>query len=133
VQDEDMSPIEIDPAKPIVPLVFMEGLIELAHACVRISRFRSTWKFCMGLFIAHFVTLYLKTMIDPGESPYAIAQAGAAGGVVSSKSVDSVSVSYDFSTVANDLEGWAEWKATEYGLQFVTWAKMFSMGGMYVR
>ena len=119
--------------KPVIPMVMMETLLKLAHASIKHLRFRSAWKFCMGLFIAHFVTLYLETMIDPGADPATLAKAGQAGGLMSSKSVDSVSVNYDFSTVASDLDGWAEWKATTYGLQLATFAKMFSMGGMYIR
>ena len=122
----------IDISAPVVPVIFLQALIDLAHASVREARFRDAWKMCMGLFIAHFITLYLTTFTEPGATPYELAKAGQAGGVISSKSVDSVSVNYDFSQMTEDLDGWAEWKATAYGLQFATWAKMFSMPGMYV-
>jgi len=117
---------------PVVPMIFLQALIELAHASVKYSRFRDAWKICMGFFIAHFVTLYLATMKEPGATPYELAKAGQAGGLVSSKSVDGVSVNYDFSQMTDDLDGWAEWKATAYGLQFATYAKLFSMAGMYI-
>lgn len=115
---------------PIIPESVINTYIELAHACVKESRFRESWKVCMGLFVAHFITLYLETAANPEGSN--IAKAGQAGGLMSSKSVDGVSVSYDYSQVMNDLEGWADWKSTAYGVQLATWAKMFSLGGMYI-
>jgi len=126
-----------DPAlpelKPVgVPLIFVEALVNLAHASIKHSRFHDAWKLCMGFFIAHFVVLYLATFVEQPATPYELAKAGQAGGLLSSKSVDSVSVKYDFSQMADDLEGWAEFKATAYGLQLATYAKMFSMPGMYV-
>ena len=89
---------------------------------------------CMGYFIAHFLTLYLQTMVE-GEDAGAgdLGNKGRATGVVTSKSVDGTSISYDISSVMSDLDGWADWKSTAYGLQLATWAKMFSLGGMYVR
>ena len=119
--------------EPLIPLVMLQAYIDMAHACVKISRFKEVWKVCIGLFIAHFVTLYLKSMVDPYGSAADVANAGQAGGLMSSKSVDGVSVSYDYSAITNDMEGWAGWKETAFGTQLATWAKMFSMAGMYVR
>jgi hypothetical protein len=54
------------------------------------------------------------------------------GGLISSKTVDSVSLTYDYKQVTDDLTGWGSWKSTEYGTQLATMAKMFSLGGMYI-
>jgi len=43
-----------------------------------------------------------------------------------------VSVSYDFNTVAQDFDGWGTYKLTLFGQQFITMAKLVSMGGMVV-
>jgi hypothetical protein len=110
---------------PLIPLPMLQAFIDLAHASVTYALFAELWEVCMGLFIAHFVTLYLQTANDP--------TGGDTAGLVSSKSVDGVSISYDNSAVTNDFEGWGEFKATVYGLQLITWARMFGIGGLYVR
>ena len=69
---------------------------------------------------------------DPDSGAVGVIKAAETKGLVASKSVDGVSVSYDFSTALSDLDGWADWKTTEYGIQFVTLAKNFMRGGMYV-
>jgi len=134
ISDETDEPEEPDnQPEPLIPLIMLQAYIDLAHACVKYSRFREAWKICMGLFIAHFITLYMQTMVDPLGDAATVAKAGMAGGLMASKSVDGVSVSYDFSVITDDLEGWASWKETEYGRQLATWARMFSMAGMYIR
>lgn len=50
-----------------------------------------------------------------------------AAGVVSSKSVDKVSVSYDVSGVINPDAGF--WNSTAYGREFYWWWSMFGAGG----
>jgi len=118
---------------PYVPIEVLEMYVEFAHACVNIARYRSAWKLCMGLFIAHFLTLYMQTFVDPeNASPQAVVAAGQTKGLMSSKSVDQVSASYDFSHVMQDLDGWAAWKLTAFGVQFATLAKAYGMGGMRV-
>ena len=43
-----------------------------------------------------------------------------------------VSYSQDVSTITNDLDGWAQWKLTKYGVQFASIAKLMGKGGMLV-
>jgi hypothetical protein len=139
--DPDATP-PVDPVGPVppttelvpyVPAEVIEMYVELAHACVKISRYHAAWKMVMGLFVAHFITMYMQTMVDPeNASPQAVAAAGQTKGLMSSKSVDSVSASYDFSAVMQDLDGWAAWKLTAYGVQYATLAKAYGMGGMRV-
>ncbi len=87
----------------------------------------------MSLAVAHFFFFFLRTMsADPDSGAVGVIKAAETKGLVASKSVDSVSVSYDFSTALADLDGWADWKTTEYGIQFITLAKNFMRGGMYV-
>ena len=87
----------------------------------------------MGLFIAHWLTLYLQGRV-PGtnSSVETIVNAGLAKGVQTSKSAGDLSVSYDFSQVASDFNGWGTYKLTVYGQQFVTIARLVSLGGMTV-
>jgi len=120
----------------LVPDEVLDMYIQFANSFVLISRYREAWKVCMSLAVAHFLTLYLRatTIVD---SPYltsaqAVVKAAETKGLVASKSVDGVSVSYDFSTALSDLDGWADWKTTEYGIQFITYAKNFMRGGMMI-
>lgn len=103
----------------------------MANKSLKYDRFKSVWKYCMCLYIAHYMILYLMTQNgDPG------AQAALAGslprGVASSKSVDGLSISYDFMDTASDLKGYGTWKYTIYGQQLATITKMYGHGGMWV-
>ncbi|CNK98410.1 DUF4054 domain-containing protein [Yersinia enterocolitica] len=75
------------------------------------------------LFTAHYSELRGKIMIG--------AIAGgvntSTGGVVSSKSVDKVSVGYDNSGIINPDAGF--WNKTAYGQEFYWWWSMFGAGG----
>jgi hypothetical protein len=119
--------------KPLLPDAVIEMYVGFANATVNIARYHESWKVCMCLVIAHFLILYLRTM-SPNPDPTAsnIIKAGETRGLVASKSVDGVSVSYDYSTAISDLDGWAAWKTTEHGIQFLTLAKVYNLGGMRV-
>ena len=121
-----------DEITPVIPSVVIEAYVKLAHACISFSRYHDLWNVCMGLFIAHYLTLYMQTTASPDDSLKKIINAGLAKGVQTSKSAGDLSVSYDFSTVANDFDGWGTYKQTEFGQQFITLAKTISLGGMCV-
>lgn len=123
--DEETGQTDPPYSNPLVPTFMLQDIINLAHASLQFSVYREAWLICMGLFVAHFATLYLQTMNDP--------LAGDTAGLVASKSVDSVSVSYDNSAITADLQGFGEFKATTFGLQLATYAKMMTTGGLYVR
>lgn len=126
-----MHPCDSSNAEYLINPVVMQMYIDLANACLQESRWRSYWKVAMGWFVAHFLTLYLQSMADAGSPAAKVINAGQARGLQSSKSVGDVSVSYDFSTAMNDLDGWAAWKLTVYGQQLATAAKLVGKGGMY--
>lgn len=103
----------------------------MANKSLKYDRFKSVWKYCMCLYIAHYMILYLMTQNgDPG------AQSALAGslprGVASSKTVDGLSISYDFMGAAEDLSGYGTWKYTVYGQQLATITKVYGHGGMWV-
>jgi hypothetical protein len=119
--------------EPLVPGEVLDMYVKFADSFVKLSRYHEAWKVCMSLAIAHFLTLYLRTMTaDPESGAAGVIKAAETKGLVSSKSVDGVSVSYDFSTALADLGGWADWKTTEYGIQFITLAKNYARGGLMV-
>ena len=122
-----------DEIKPLLPDSVIEMYVSFADAIVNIARYHESWKVCICLVVAHFLILYLRTM-SPNPDPTAldIIKAGEVRGLVASKSVDGASISYDYSTTLSDLEGWAAWTTTEYGKQFITYAKVYNLGGMRV-
>lgn len=77
------------------------------------------------LFTAHYTELRGRAI--------ATANAGggvnsAGGGVLTSKSVDKVSASYDVSGIINPDAGF--WNNTGYGREFYWWWSMYGMGGV---
>ena len=104
--------------------------INLANASLQQARWLDTWPLAMSLFVAHFLTLYLQSEGNPTSNPAQIAQSGLARGILVSKSVGSVSGSYE--TIVRDLEGFAAWNLTTYGQQLATFAKIIGMGPQYI-
>lgn len=119
--------------KPLVPKAVLDMYIGFANSIVNIARYHESWNVCICLVVAHFLVLYMRTVTpNPDGGAAAIIKAAETRGLVASKSVDGVSVHYDYSTAIADLDGWAEWKITEYGIQFLTLAKAYNLGGMRV-
>lgn len=114
-----------------IPIEVFNLFYNMANKSLKYDRFKSVWKYCMCLYIAHYMILYLMTQNgDPG------AQSALAGslprGIASSKSVDGLSISYDFMGAAEDLSGYGTWKYTIYGQQLATITKIYGHGGMWV-
>lgn len=116
----------------IVPAYVLDAWVKIAHASIHKNRYHDLWEMAMGLYIAHFITLYLQTTAHPDMPIKAIVNAGLAKGLQTSKSAGDLSVGYDFGTVAKDFDGWGTYKQTAFGQQFITFAKMVGMGGMVV-
>ena len=117
---------------PTVPLPFLDMTLDRANATIQEARWFSNRKFAICLFVAHFCTLYLKTAMDAGSDPSAVAGKGESKGAVMSKSVDGVSVSYGSSEGAADLAGYGSWKDTVFGQQLATMAQVVGAGMMVV-
>jgi len=114
---------------PIPPSV-LQMYVNLASASVSQQRWCDAWQVGMALFIAHFATLYVQSVADPGSTSDQIALAGAAKGILVSKSAGGVSGSYQ--SVVSDLSGWVAWKLTIFGQQFLSMGRLMGLGGMYV-
>ena len=76
--------------------------------------------------------MHLQSQQPEGASAAAVLGAAATAGVVTSESADGVSHSMDLSALTQDLNGWAGFKLTTFGVQFATLGKMVGKGGMYV-
>lgn len=114
-----------------IPIEVFNLFYNMANKSLKYDRFISNWKYCMCLYIAHFLTLYLQTQSGDPSSKAALANS-VPKGIASSKSVDGLSISYDFMGVSDDMKGYGTWKYTIYGQQLVTMTKLFGHGGMWV-
>lgn len=115
-----------------VPEIVLTMFLGMAHATIKQTRYRSAWALCMGYFIAHFATLWLEGTAQAGSAAAQVLEAGRARGLRTSESVGDVSAGYDYSSMAQDLDGWAAWQLTIFGQQLATIGKMVGKGGMYV-
>jgi len=119
--------------KEVVPGHILDMYVQFANEAINVGRWHNIWTHAMGLFIAHWCTLWLQWNQNPTGTAAGVINAGEAKGLKSSKSVDGVAVTYDFATAIADLDGWAGWKLTGYGVQLATLGKMVGKGGIYVR
>lgn len=115
----------------VLPDAALDMYVDLGLSCVNYKRFNRMWKAAIGLFIAHFCTLYLQSMQPEGTDASQVLASASSAGMVTSESADGVSYSRDGSAL-NDLNGWASFKMTTFGVQFATMAKLVGRGGMYV-
>ena len=115
----------------VLPDAALDMYVDLGLSCVNYQRFNRMWKAAIGLFIAHFCTLYLQSMQPEGTDASQVLASASSAGMVTSESADGVSYSRDGSAL-NDLNGWAAFKMTTFGVQFATMAKLVGRGGMYV-
>lgn len=115
----------------VLPDAALDMYVDLGLSCVNYKRFNRMWKAAIGLFIAHFCTLYLQSMEPEGTDASQVLASASSAGMVTSESADGVSYSRDGSAL-NDLNGWAAFKMTTFGVQFATMAKLVGRGGMYV-
>lgn len=109
--------------KEKVPDEVLKSFINLANANINIARYKSFWNMAMNFYVAHFLTIYISECQRLGANSV---------GMITSKSVDGISVSYDTASIMNDLDGWGGYKQTSFGIQFATIAKLAGLGGIYV-
>lgn len=119
--------------KYVVPQIVADMYLEMAHACIKESRWHKQWKFGMCNYIAHFCTLYLQGIADVNGGVEGIVEAGKSRGLDTSISVGDVSVSTDYSITTSNINGWDGWKLTSYGQQLISVGRLLGKGGMYVQ
>lgn len=119
----------------LVPVSMMNTFLAMANDIVSPDRWGESWRLAIGLFVAHYATLYLKTIQNNPDGSSNLASAAASGqmfGVVTSASLGDASVSYDTSAATNLTTNWGQWNLTAYGQQYASLAKMMCMGGCWI-
>ena len=127
LQDEDGETEVIS----LVPEPMLEVFMVQANDSVLPSRWGSMWRYAVGLYIAHFASLYLKTYSLGSDSVAQAAGRADQVGAVKSAAMGDTSISYDNSAITAGSEKWGSWNSTQYGSQLVTMARMAGMGGLW--
>lgn len=98
--------------------------LSVAVNMVNEDRWGALYNLGLELVVAHHLVLAARdeALAAAGAVP------GAVQGVVASKAVDKVSVSYDAASVTNSGDGF--WNMTSYGIRFRSLAKQFGAGGL---
>lgn len=123
---------EETPAVCLVPATMLAEIIAMANASVQPDKWLESWRYAVGLYVAHYSTLYLRTYAPSNSTPQQAAASGALVGVVKSATLGDSSVSYDTSAVTKGTEDWGDLNATTYGQMLANRAKLVGLGGSYV-
>jgi hypothetical protein len=117
-----------------VPNSVINFYLKLANNSLSYSRWGDSWEMGITLFIAHYLTLYLMSTagLDENSPVNQVISKSLAAGLTASKSVGSLSKSYEYGSINDDFAGWGTWKLTLYGQQFATIAKLIGKGGSYI-
>lgn len=122
------SPVQLTVyAAPLVPTAVINAYIYLATNSIFQARWGEMWFVAMGLFIAHYCTLWLQGEAStPNSTAGQAAASGLAFGIKTSKSAGDVSVG----SQAIVFEGFGAWNLTLYGLELSTLANVIGSGNM---
>ena len=117
-----------------IPESVLNFYIKLANNSLSYSRWGDQWEMGMTLFVAHYITLYSQAIVglDVNSPIQQVVSNSLAQGLVASKSVGSLSKSYDYNSINDDFAGDGTWKLTTFGQQFVTIARLMGKGGSYI-
>lgn len=116
----------------LVPTTMLAELINMANACVQPDKWLESWRYAVGLYVAHYSTLYLRTYAESSPAAAQAAASGALVGVVKSATLGDSSVTYDTTAVTKGTEDWGDLNATTYGQMLANRAKLMGLGGSYV-
>lgn len=116
---------------PLAPASIMELFVTTANETISPSKWGSQAEYCAGLFVAHRLTMYLRTFSANSATPQQAAASGALVGVVRSATIGDASVSYDTTAVTAATSGWGDLNATQYGQILASIARMIGMAGSY--
>ncbi len=114
-----------------IPSSLLQKFLSIANSSLSSSKYGEAWRYCMGLFMAHFCTMFLSST-KGSSTPQGILAGAQPVMLQSSKSVGDVSESFDTGSATEDFKGFGSLKMTTYGQQLITFAKMAGMGGAYV-
>lgn len=114
------------------PPSVLASLIAQANDAIQPDKWGTGWRYAAGLYVAHYMTLYLQNYTESPKNAQEAAATGSVGGTVKRATLGDTTVEYDTGAVSSALSEWGDFNATSYGQQFATRARMVGMGGMGV-
>lgn len=116
----------------LLPPSMLCKIIDMANTAVQPDKWLDSWRFAVGLYVAHYVTLFLRSYAPSNETAAAAAASGALVGVVKSATLGDSSVTYDTSAITAGTEDWGDLNSTTYGQMLANRAKLIGLAGMTV-
>ena len=113
-------------------LSMLEQIIQMANVSIQPDRWLDGWRYAVGLYVAHYVTLSLRGYAASNETPEQAAASGALVGVVKSATLGDASVQYDTTALTAGTEDWGDLNSTTYGQILANRAKLIGMAGTYI-
>lgn len=80
-----------------LPDALLNEIVRMANVSVQPDKWLDSWHYAVGLYVAHYVTLQLRTFAESSATPAQAAASGALVGVVKSATLGDSSVTYDTS------------------------------------
>lgn len=122
------------PTESIVPDAFLQMILDIANLSILECRWNEKWRFAIGLYVAHYATLYLRAYQEasPDNTPESAAGSGSLLGVVSSAKLGDAQVSYDTGAITSGTTEWGALNSTSYGQLLASEARLVSVGGSYI-
>lgn len=133
VTDDSTDPPTVT-VVPTIPEGMLELFIQMANAAIKEEVWGASWRYAMGLFVAHYAALYALAYYpsSPDNDAGTGAGSGQVTGVVTAAKLGDASVTYDATATTGDTEDWGAWNATGYGQLLITMARPLVAGGMYI-
>ena len=106
-----------------LPDALLNEIVRMANVSVQPDKWLDSWHYAVGLYVAHYVTLQLRTFAESSATPAQAAASGALVGVVKSATLGDSSVTYDTSALTAGTEDWGDLNATTYGQMLANCAR----------
>lgn len=116
---------------PLVPATILQEIINMANVSIQPDKWLEAWRYGVGLYVAHYATLSLRTLANSSATPQQAAATGALMGLVKSATLGDASVTYDTTAITQGTPDWGDLNSTAYGQLLANRAKLVGMGGSY--
>lgn len=113
-------------------LPMLEQIIQMANVSIQPDKWLDSWRYAVGLYVAHYATLSLRGYAASNETPQQAAASGALVGMVKSATLGDASVTYDTEAITAGTEDWGDLNSTTYGQILANRAKLIGMAGTLV-
>lgn len=113
-------------------LPMLQEIIHMANVSIQPDKWLDSWRYAVGLYVAHYAILSLRGYATNNETPEQAAASGALVGMVKSATLGDASVSYDTAAITAGTEDWGDLNSTTYGQILANRAKLIGMGGTLV-